>query len=482
MPMLRLLERNFHEVRVDRRRLLFHVPTTGLFEIDHAGGRILDLFRKRRELPEEEILRALDDGAPIREALADFHALGIVGGETPLSPRPGGGVAAIRNFPLSALVLNVTTGCNLSCTYCYKEDLETPAGAKRMDFDTAVKGVELLLREAQRRPRVSIVFFGGEPLTNLPLIRQVVDYTEKRCAELGKQVDFSLTTNALLLTKTLIDYFDAHRFGLTVSIDGLKTVHDKNRRTLGGAGTYDMVAGKARMLLERYRSRPVGARVTLACGASEVEVIFDHLKYELGFAEVGFAPVTADDSAEFGLGEKELAALFRGMKRLGKRYEEAALRGEFIGFSNLHHLVGDLHHGTRKVLPCGAGLTLLAVDYEGNFNLCHRFTGSDLPTFGDVERGIDKERLGALLDEARDLSGRDCEACHIRTLCSGGCYHERYRRYANPLHPSYHYCDLMREWVDFAIATYSRILQKNPSFFERHGQPGRYADMQGVRL
>lgn len=235
------------------------------------------------------------------------------------------------------------------------------------------------------------------------------------------------------------------------------------------------------MLLRRYKSRPVGARVTLASGITDVETIFDHLKYDLGFAEVGFAPVTAGDVTRFGLDEPELARVFQGMKLLGARYQEAALRDEFIGFSNLHRLVGDLHHGARKALPCGAGVGLLAVDYEGKLNLCHRFTGSALETFGDVVEGIDKPRLGALLGRARDLSGQECVDCHARTLCSGGCYHERYTRYGDPVHPVYHYCDLLRDWVDFAITAYGRILEQNPRFFDHHLRPERYADMRGVQ-
>ena len=483
MGTLRLLDANFHEVRVAQRRLLFHVASTSLFELDPVGAKLLDVLREYRELSEEQLFGQFEGSAgreEVGEALADFCELGVVGGgnfpaQIARQSRP------IREFPLSTLVLNVTTGCNLSCTYCYKEDLATPVGGKRMDFETACRSVDLLLKEGSSRPRLNIVFFGGEPLTNLPLIRQVVDYAERRGTGCGKRIDFSLTTNAVLLNEALVEYFDSHRFGLTVSIDGPKSVHDRNRRTVGGTGTYDLVAKNVRMLLGRYRSRPVGARVTLAAGAFDAEAIFDHLRYDLGFAEVGLAPVTAGGGDGYELGGTELAAMFGGMKRLGARYERAAIAGEYLGFTNLHRLIADLHEGAQKALPCGAGVALLAVDWQGRLNLCHRFTGSEMPTFGDVERGIDKPRLGALLDGARELAGRDCETCHIRTLCSGGCYHERYRRYGDPLHPAYHYCDLMRDWVDFAIGVYASVAARNPGFLERHvGHSERYAEIREV--
>ena len=370
-------------------------------------------------------------------------------------------------------MLNVNTGCNLSCTYCYKEDLDTPADGQKMDFDTAARGIELLLREGHSRNRVNVVFFGGEPLSNIALIRRVVDYTERRCEELGKTPDFSLTTNATLLSERVVDYLDAHRFGVSVSMDGPKAVHDRHRLSVGGKGTYDVVASKVAMLLERYRSRPVGARVTLTAGVTDVIGIHRHLVQELGFFEVGFAPVTTNAAAHFNLSGVELERVFEGMKVLGERYVRAALRDENIGFSNLHQLMSDLHEGTRKTLPCGAGLGMLAVDKDGELNLCHRFTGSTLPTYGNVTAGIDKERLGRFLQGAADKEGTACETCRIRNLCAGGCYHESYAHFSDPLRPTYHYCDIMRDWVDFGIDAYTRIMAGNPEFFARHISPRR---------
>ncbi|MDH3472915.1 MAG: quinohemoprotein amine dehydrogenase maturation protein [Rhodospirillales bacterium] len=471
---LRLARQDVHEVRVDGRRILFHIPTTSLFEMDEVGAGVFDLFSERDCVSEPDVRERFDGRFPperVIETLQDFIDLEVVT-ETGRGrgDRPP---VRIKDYPISTMVLNVNTGCNLSCTYCYKEDLAAPADGERMEFETAVGAFELLLREGTSRDRVNLVFFGGEPLSNMPLIRQVVDYAERRAAEEGKKVDFSLTTNATLLTEALIDYFDAHQFGLTISMDGPKALHDKNRKTVGGRGTYDVVAKKAHMLLERYRSRPIGARVTLTSGVTDVVAIHRHLRDELGFFEVGMAPVTAGDRESFNLSEAELGQVFIGMKVLGHMYLEAALENRNNGFSNMHQLMTDLAEGTRKSLPCGAGLGMLAVDKDGGLNLCHRFTGSGLPTFGDVERGIDKARLGGFLEEAQDRKGRPCETCRIRNLCSGGCYHESYAKFGDPQHPVAHYCELMRDWVDFGINVYTRIMAENPGFFASHIEPRR---------
>jgi uncharacterized protein len=204
-----------------------------------------------------------------------------------------------------------------------------------------------------------------------------------------------------------------------------------------------------------------------------VHAIHDHLVGDLGFHEVGFSPATAGDNDIFNLNGQELADVFAGMKALGRLYMEGALRGLNIGFSNMHQLMTDLHEGTRKLIPCGAGVGMLAVDKDGKFNLCHRFTGSELPTFGDVDSGLDKAALSKFVNDAQDRTNTDCATCRIRNLCSGGCYHESYARYGDPLHPTYHYCDLMRDWVDFGLEVYTRITTENPEFFAHHIEPRR---------
>ena len=270
---------------------------------------------------------------------------------------------------------------NLSCTYCYKEDL-TPQNQRKMELDTAVQSIEMLLSESPDQKRYNVVFFGGEPLSNLPLIKEIIAYCEQRFGALGRRVDFSLTTNATLLDEKTVDYLAEHNVGVAVSIDGPKAYHDRNRITVGGKGTYDTVEKKVGLLLAKYQHRPVGARHATT-GVTDVE--FDHLQHP-GFAEVGFAPVTSGDIKNYNPPE-ELGDAFAGMKRLGERYLAAALRNENIGFSNLHQLITDLHEGNNKALPCGAG-GMVAVDHSGGVNLCHRFTGSDVPLLGSVETGL----------------------------------------------------------------------------------------------
>jgi uncharacterized protein len=466
---------NGHVVRFDGRAMLLHVPTTALFELDDLGVAIIDAAEHDGALAVEQLTARFGDrfgAAAIEDFINTLSDLDVLQGPAALraiNPKR----VEIAHFPLSTLVLNVNTGCNLSCTYCYKEDLAVPARGAKMSRATAEKSIELLLAQGTEREQVNVVFFGGEPLTNLPLIRSTVEYAERRGQEMGKQVNFSLTTNGTLLNPELIDWFDAHVFGLSISIDGPKVVHDRHRRTVGGKGTYDLVAKNVRILLDRYRARPVGARVTLAAGTTAVESIHEHLRGVIGFHEIGYAPVTASNNAAHALSAQELTEVHSAFERLGEEYMRAALRGHNNGFSNMHQLMLDLHEGRRKALPCGAGVGLLAVDKSGGLNLCHRFTGSDMPTFGDLDSGIDADRLGAFITQAADRTGTGCDSCRIRNLCAGGCYHEAYARFGDPLHRTYHYCDLLRQWVDFGVRVYTTILSGNAQFFRAHIEPRR---------
>lgn len=473
MGYLHFQHHNIHQVSVEDRNMLFHIPTTALFEIDPLDTQILGYLSIKRKFDERDIRDQFTDQDPAELAakLKSYKDLDIVNdgrGNAPEHPD-----VKIENFPLTTIVLNVNTGCNLSCTYCYKEDLDTPSAGRKMAFDTAVKSIELLLKENPDRDSYNIVFFGGEPLSNLSLIKEVVAYAEPLFEGLGKMANFSLTTNATLLNEKIVDWLDEHKFGLTISMDGPKALHDLNRKTVGGKGSYDVVAAKSRMLLERYRSRSVGVRVTLTAGVTAVEEIWDHLKNDIGFAEVGFSPVTSGDMTAFNLSTAELNDVFEGMKSLGQRYLHEAVQGNNIGFSNMHQMMQDLFEGRSKALPCGAGVGMLAVDHEGEINLCHRFTGSKMESYGNVEDGIARDRLSTFIEARADLTDKSCATCQIRNLCAGGCYHESYAHFADPLSPTYHYCDLMRDWVDFGIGIYGELVTKSPSFFNDHISPRR---------
>tara|TARA_B110000211_G_C14092291_1_gene559844 strand:- start:1850 stop:3295 length:1446 start_codon:yes stop_codon:yes gene_type:complete len=475
---IRKVPDNSHLFDVDGRKMIFHVPTSGLFELDDVSSALIQTASDKEGINLDDYTQGMNKqlSNDVKDTVASLTKLKVLAPDDlgievfePDNPE----VTKLESIPLTTLVLNVNTGCNLSCSYCYKEDLDTPANGQKMSFETAKNSIEMMLTESPDQPRYNIVFFGGEPLSNMSLIKNVVDYAEKRFSELAVPIDFSLTTNATLLNEEIVEYFQKHRFGIAISIDGPKAIHDKNRITVNGNGTYKAVTRKIEMLMKDYNARPIGARVTLTKGVTDIEEIWHHLFNELGFSEVGFAPVTSGDISDYNLSEDELKAVFSSMKKVGKHYVEEAKAGRNIGFSNMHQLMTDIHEGTKKALPCGAGVGMVAIDHSGGVNLCHRFTGSDLPAFGSVTTGIDREELTGFIETRMDRSNTGCNTCWIRNMCSGGCYHESYARYNDPQNPTYHYCELMRDWIDFGLKAYAEISAVNPEFMDNFITPRR---------
>jgi uncharacterized protein len=183
--------------------------------------------------------RGVEDAEQLIEEL--YFARAIVTGDAlsePVQERPA-------DFPLQTLVLNLTNQCNLSCQYCYEfgaDKVATPEGKpKFMDFPTAKASVDFLLEQSAGRRAIHITFFGGETLMNFPLLKQVVAYANERAAEHGRAIDYSLTTDATLLTPAIIEFLSENRIGVTVSIDGPKELHDQLRVFANGRGSYDIV-------------------------------------------------------------------------------------------------------------------------------------------------------------------------------------------------------------------------------------------------
>lgn len=448
-----LIKTNYHILNVDSKEFLFHIPTSSVFELSLESSKLLKQIENN-----EEILK-YDE-----EIIEEFKELDILGGKFFAKAQD----TKIEKFPAKALVLNVTSGCNLSCTYCYKADLTSLKNGGQMTIEIAKSAIEMFYKESPHLEEYSITFFGGEPISNLPLIKEIIAYANEFFGTKGLKIGYSMTTNATLLTDEIINYLHDNRVDLTVSIDGPEALHNKTRVYENGKGSYEKVAKNVGKLLAIYKNRTVGARVTLTKGVTDIKAIWEHLRYDLNFKEVGFAPVTSGDSDFFNLSDNDLVKVFSGFKELGEDYINEAIKGNFNGFSNLHRTVIDIHEGRKKKLPCGAGVGLLSVSYKGDIDLCHRFTGSDYPSFGNIQEGIDKPALSKFLERRANEKDSSCQTCRIRNLCAGGCYHESYVKYGTPEKSVLHYCDDMRSWIDFAVEAYIRIKSQNPEFFTKY--------------
>jgi uncharacterized protein len=435
-----------------------------IFELDEASTAVINRL-KTGEAGHEELENLAGDA--VREL---YQARIIERGETakiPLEEPP-------LDFPLQTLVMNLTNQCNLSCQYCYEygaDKVATPEGKpKFMDFETAKASVDFLLGSSAGRRGVHITFFGGETLMNFPLLKQVVTYANETAASQNRTIDFSLTTNATLLTPAIIEFLSENHIGVTVSMDGPPDLHDQLRVFANGRGSYDIVEPRVRALIAGHRTRPITARVTMTAGVTDVLRIYKHLKHDLGFHEVGFAPVTTSPDRLYAINEPGMDSVLGQFKQLAEEYLEYALRGELHGFSNVSDTLAELCQGVNKSHPCGAALGLVGVGPSGDIAPCHRFVDSDTHSMGHISTGIDRDKQSDFLRRGHVQAKYECQTCFARPLCAGGCHHEAFVRYGNTGHPNLHYCDWIRDWTDTCLRIYGALAARNPGFLQQFAE------------
>jgi uncharacterized protein len=471
MPQLAL--REFHEFDAAGERFLYLVPSAAVFALDDCSLAMLETLR---EAPAEAdtLVRQLStrfDAADVQDTLAELRRVRAI--EEVVARQPTPKVLPLKPVPLQTLVVNVTNQCNLSCEYCYEygEDkiVETENGnqPKFMSEQTARDAVDFALRESRESTTAHITFFGGETLMNFPVLKSTIGYARERAAALGKAVDFSLTTNATLLKPDVIEFLADHRVGVTISIDGPEELQNRFRVFKGGAGSYEIVAPKIKALLARHRTRPIGARVTLTRQTLDVGRIYRHLTSEIGFWEVGFAPVTTASGRDYAISDGGFDELLGQFRALAYDYLAAALDNRHHGFSNVRETLQEIHQGHAKAYPCGAGLGLMGVATNGDVALCHRFAGSDAHKLGTVNDGVSWERQQEFLDTHHIAEKTDCQTCWARPICAGGCYHEAHTRYGSTGRPNLHYCEWIRGWTHTCLEIYGELAVKNPAFLKQ---------------
>jgi uncharacterized protein len=253
-------------------------------------------------------------------------------------------------------------------------------------------------------------------------------------------------------------------------MDGPADLHDKLRVFANGQGSYDIIAPKVRDLIQRHRTRPITARVTLTSSVMDVLRIFRHLKQDMGFHEVGFAPVTSSSNRLYAINDKGMDGVLEQFQVLAEEWLEYALRGDLHGFSNVSDTVAELCQGVNKSHPCGAALGLVGVGPSGDIAPCHRFVDSDTHSLGHITTGIDKSKQNDFLSRGHINAKYDCHTCWARPLCAGGCHHEAFVRYGDTGHPNLHYCDWIRDWTNTCLRIYGTVSVQNPAFLERFAE------------
>jgi uncharacterized protein len=366
--------------------------------------------------------------------------------------------APLEPPPIHALSLAIAQKCNLGCTYCYAQQGAFGGEAKNMPLATANEAVDLLLAQAGEGGKATLAFLGGEPLVN----RSVVQAVTQRAAELagrrGIALSFSITTNGTLLNQADAAFFETHGFAVTVSLDGPRETHDRLRPYKSGAGSFDRIMRNLQPLLARQRRMQVSARVTVTPGNLDLRRTLDDF-IAAGFRSVGFSPVlSAPDAGSGELRGEDLARMLEGMIDCGRAFEQKLIAGERYPFENMVNAMREIHRGTHRPYPCGAGAGYFGVSADGELAACHRFVGDPEGAMGNLA-AVDRDRQSRWLAERHVHRQAPCTQCWARYLCGGGCHHEVIRR-GRPA------CDYIRGWLHYCLTAYLRLSRQRPDWFE----------------
>jgi uncharacterized protein len=350
---------------------------------------------------------------------------------------------------IRALSLAIAQKCNLGCAYCYAQQGEFGAPAKNMSLADAIRAVELLVGEAEPGERLNLAFLGGEPLVN----RLTLQAAARRARELGEArgatVNYSITTNGTLLTEDDARFFEEFGFAVTISLDGPKEIHDALRPYKGGGGSFDATMRRAAPLLRLQRKMQVSARVTVTPMNLSLRRTLDTF-VGAGFHSVGFSPMLSSPGGQGELQSDDLELMLGEMIDCGREYERRSRLGERYPFANMVNAMREIHRGTHRPYPCGAGAGYLGVSADGELSACHRFVGDEDGAMGSLADGVDRTRQARWLAERHVHRQEPCRSCWARYLCGGGCHHEVLRR-GRPA------CDYIRGWLHYCLEAYLRL-------------------------
>lgn len=364
-----------------------------------------------------------------------------------------------RKTVVKALCLHIAHDCNLACKYCFAGEGEYHGDRSLMSFEVGKKALDFLIASSGNRVNLEVDFFGGEPLMNFQVVKDLVAYGRSREQECNKRFRFTLTTNGLLLDDEVMEFANQEMANVVLSIDGRKEVHDYMRPTRNGKGSYDLVVEKFKKMAELRNQTNYYVRGTFTRHNLDFSKDVLHLA-DLGFKQISAEPVVAPEEEDYAIRKEDLPKLFEEYDSLARAMIDRERQGK--GFQFFHFMI-DLTGGPclyKRLSGCGSGTEYLAVTPWGDLYPCHQFVGMEDFKLGNVDTGIDRPEL---VDEFKlcNVYAKDkCKDCFARFYCSGGCTANSYNFHGTLTDVYEIGCELERKRVECAIMIKAALAQE----------------------
>ncbi len=400
--------------------------------------------------PPLDTLRAFGNSAAARDAYGELYAL-YEAGQLFAEPAHDSFKDKLGLSPLKALCLNVCHDCNLRCDYCFAGQGDYSDGRAMMSAEVGRRAIDYLVANCGEREGLEADFFGGEPLMNFGVVKDVVAYAREKEREWGKRFRFTITTNGLLLDSEKIDFINREMSNVVLSLDGRRDVNDRVRRRIDGTGCYDSIVPGFQELVRKRGDGEYYVRGTYTrhnCDFAEDVLAL----YRLGFDQISVEPVVAPPERPYALTEADLPALFAEYDRLTDILLDERRRG---GGLNFFHFMLDLSQGpcaVKRLRGCGSGNEYLAVTPDGGVYPCHQFAGLPEWRMGSVLDGSLDMQKKTYFADCTILNKEDCRACWARFYCCGGCNANSYLYRGDVRKAHTLSCELEKKRLECAIA------------------------------
>ena len=355
-----------------------------------------------------------------------------------------------RDSVVKALCLHIAHTCNLNCEYCFAGQGKYHGEDALMSFEVGKQALDFLVKNSGTRKNLEVDFFGGEPLVNFEVVKQLVKYARSIEKENNKHFRFTLTTNGVLLNDDVIDFLNEEMDNVVLSLDGRKEINDAKRKNINGDGSYDIIVPKFKKFVEKRGNKEYYMRGTFTRNNLDFTNDIFHMA-DLGFTELSMEPVVSSEETDYSLREEDLDKIYEQYEILAKEMIKRKKEGNPFTF---YHYMIDLSEGPciyKRITGCGSGTEYLAVTPNGDFYPCHQFVGDKKFLMGNVKDGIANKELRDEFKLCNVYSRKECKDCWAKLYCSGGCSANSYHT-TGSINNVYDFgCKLFRKRIECAI-------------------------------
>ena len=351
---------------------------------------------------------------------------------------------------VKALCLHIAHTCNLNCSYCFASQGKYQGERALMSYETGKAVLDFLIKNSGTRHNLEVDFFGGEPLMNWQVVKDLVNYARSIEKEHNKNFRFTLTTNGILIDDDVIDFCNKEMDNVVLSLDGRKEVHDKFRVNYEGKGSYETVVPKFQDFVKKRGDKGYYIRGTFTHNNKDFTNDIFHMA-DLGFTELSMEPVVCPPGDPYALTEADMPELFEQYEILAKEMIKRKKNGN--GFTFYHYMI-DLKNGPciyKRISGCGSGTEYMAVTPWGDLYPCHQFVGDEKYKLGDIYNGVTNTDIQNEFRQCNAYSRPDCKNCWAKLYCAGGCAANSYHA-TGSVSGIYEYgCELFKKRIECAI-------------------------------